>query len=82
MKKFKILAFDGGGIRGALSIEILCRIVDKYPRFLDEIDLFSGTSTGAIIASLLAKEVPLSEIKKLYSKEISKKINFLQNAAF
>ena len=74
MKKFKILAFDGGGIRGALSVEILCRIVDKYPRFLDEIDLFTGTSTGSIIASLLAKGVPLSEIKKLYSKEVSKKI--------
>lgn len=74
MKKFKILSFDGGGIRGALSIEILCRIIDKYPKFLDQVDLFTGTSTGAIIAALLAKGVPIADLKKLYSKEVSKEI--------
>lgn len=84
MKKFKILSFDGGGIRGALSIEILCRILDKYPNFLDEVDLFAGTSTGAIIASFLAKGVSIKDLKKLYSKEIAKeifskpKINFVR----
>lgn len=74
MKKFKILAFDGGGIKGALSIEILSRIVNKYPNFLNEVDLFTGTSTGAIIAALLAKGVPLEELKMLYSKKIASEI--------
>ncbi len=74
MKKFKILSFDGGGIRGALSVEILSRIIIKYPNFLNEIDLFAGTSTGAIIAALLAKGIPIDELKKLYSKEIADKI--------
>lgn len=74
MKKFKILAFDGGGIKGALSIEILNRIILKHPNFLNEIDLFAGTSTGAIIASFLAKGVPLEDLSKLYSKPIAKSI--------
>ncbi|WP_294362501.1 patatin-like phospholipase family protein [uncultured Clostridium sp.] len=74
MKKFKILSFDGGGIKGALSIEILSRIIDNYPNFLNEVDLFTGTSTGAIIAALLAKGVPIDDLKKLYSKEISSEI--------
>lgn len=74
MKKFKILSFDGGGIKGALSIEILSRIIDNYPNFLNEVDLFTGTSTGAIIAALLAKGVPIDDLKKLYSKEISREI--------
>ncbi|MDV4150094.1 patatin-like phospholipase family protein [Clostridium sp. AL.422] len=84
MKKFKILSFDGGGIKGALSIEILSRIVDKYPHFLYDIDLFTGTSTGSIIAALLAKGVPIATLKKLYSSVLSKdvfsnsKLNFIK----
>lgn len=82
MKNFKILSFDGGGIRGALSVEILSRILDKHPKFLDEINLFTGTSTGAIIAALLAKGIPISEVQKLYSKEISKKIFYKSKLNF
>ena len=74
LKTFKILAFDGGGIKGALSVEILNRICSKYPNFLDEVDLFTGTSTGSIIASLLAKEVSINEISNLYSNPTAKKI--------
>lgn len=74
MRKFKILAFDGGGIKGALSIEILNRIILKYPNFLDEIDLFAGTSTGAIIAAFLAKGISINELNRLYSKPIAKSL--------
>lgn len=74
MKKFKILSFDGGGIKGALSIEILSRILNKYPNFLNEVDLFTGTSTGAIIAALLAKGTPIEELRKLYSRDMASDI--------
>lgn len=74
MKKFKILSFDGGGIKGALSVEILSRVINKYPNFLKEIDLFTGTSTGSIIAALLAKGIPIEELKRMYSKEIAGEI--------
>lgn len=74
MKTFKILSFDGGGIRGALSIEILYRLTIKYPNLLDEIDLFTGTSTGSIIAALLANGYSVNEIRNIYSIPVAKKI--------
>jgi patatin-like phospholipase/acyl hydrolase len=37
---------------------VICRIIQnleaKHPGFLDSIDCFAGTSTGSIIAALLA----------------------------
>jgi len=74
LKTFKILAFDGGGVKGALSVEILSRICDKYPNFLDDVDLFTGTSTGSIIASLLANKVSIKDLSYLYSVPVAKKI--------
>ena len=74
MKNFKILSFDGGGVKGALSIEILIRLVNKFPNLLNEVDLFTGTSTGAIIAAFLAKGIPLKELNNLYTTKIAKDI--------
>ena len=74
MKKFKILSFDGGGVKGALSIEILKRIIIKHPNFLDDIDLFAGTSTGAIISAFLAKGLPLDSLNSLYTQKNAKTI--------
>lgn len=74
MRTFKILTFDGGGIRGALSIEILHRIMLRYPNLLKNVDLLSGTSTGSIIASLLAKGISVDEIRNLYDVPTTKKI--------
>jgi patatin-like phospholipase/acyl hydrolase len=71
----KILSLDGGGIRGALTLGYLKRIEDivkaKHPenknfRMSDYFDLIGGTSTGAIIASLLALGKTVDEIKVLY----------------
>lgn len=72
----RILALDGGGIRGALSIAILERIEDLLRarhgndpafRLCDYFDLIGGTSTGAIIASALAaKRYSAAEIKDFY----------------
>jgi len=74
LKSFRILTFDGGGIRGALSIELLHRIILKYPDLLRKVNLVSGTSTGSIIASLLAKGVSIDEIRNLYDVQTTKKI--------
>lgn len=71
----KILSLDGGGIRGALTLGYLKKIEDilraKHPdkpdfRMSDYFDLIGGTSTGAIIASLLSLGKTVDEITGLY----------------
>src|SRR5450631_1255443 len=50
-----VLALDGGGVRGILSLHILAAFEKHFgkPAF-EFFDMFAGTSTGAIIAALLA----------------------------
>lgn len=71
----RILALDGGGIRGALTLGYLQRIEDilreqhyNNPDFAlsDYFDLIGGTSTGSIIASCLAIGMKVSDIKEKY----------------
>jgi uncharacterized protein len=70
----KILSLDGGGIRGALTagylekLESIIREKTNNPKMLlcDYFDLIGGTSTGAIIAALLAIGKTAAEVKELY----------------
>jgi patatin-like phospholipase/acyl hydrolase len=63
----RILAIDGGGIRGYFAVHVLERIQQEHGvRFAHTFDLICGTSTGAIIAAALATEYPLENVKKLY----------------
>ncbi len=71
----KILSLDGGGIRGALTLGYLKKIETiikaKHPenpdyRMSDYFDLIGGTSTGAIIATLLALGKSVDEITEMY----------------
>jgi uncharacterized protein len=70
----RILALDGGGIRGVLTleylevIEALLRQRRNDPNLLlcDYFDLIGGTSTGSIIAAGLACGMPVKDIKTLY----------------
>jgi len=70
----RILALDGGGIRGAITlgflkkIETLLRQQHQNDHLLlcDYFDLIGGTSTGAIIASLLAMGSSADEITAQY----------------
>jgi Patatin-like phospholipase len=72
----RILALDGGGIRGAITIgylqEIQTLLRQRYdnPNLLlcDYFDLIGGTSTGSIIAGGLAIGMDVSDIKALYLK--------------
>jgi uncharacterized protein len=73
-KPKKILSLDGGGIRGALSlgylkkIETTLREKENNPNYVlsDYFDLIGGTSTGAIIATLLALGKQVDEITEMY----------------
>lgn len=73
----RILALDGGGIRGMFTLGVLERVEAVFrtargrPGLVlrDEFDFFAGTSTGAIIATALAWGMPVAEIAQLYLDE-------------
>lgn len=73
--KKKILALDGGGIRGMMTIEVLAEIEDLLRRELKKgpefrlaqfFDFVAGTSTGAIIAACISYGMAMSDIRKFY----------------
>jgi len=72
----KILALDGGGIRGIITIEILykieseLRIREKNPKLVlsDYFDFVAGTSTGALIGACVSMGMSVSEIRSFYEK--------------
>jgi patatin-like phospholipase/acyl hydrolase len=69
--KFKILTLDGGGSKGVYSLGILHEIEKKLGSpLIEHFDCFYGSSTGAIIAALLAQGRTVSEIKELYLEKI------------
>src|SRR5215510_1380527 len=70
----KLLAIDGGGIRGVLSLHILGKIEEilvkesKRPdyRLADYFDYVAGTSTGGIIAAGISLGMSVAEILDFY----------------
>jgi hypothetical protein len=63
----RILAIDGGGLKGALPAALLAEIEDRTgERIVDHFDLIAGTSTGGIIALGLALGLPAREILQFY----------------
>jgi uncharacterized protein len=64
-KPYLILSCDGGGIRGLLTAKVIERLQNEVP-FLDQVDLFAGTSTGGIIALGLAYGYPPTELVAMY----------------
>lgn len=71
----KMLALDGGGIRGMLTVEVLAEIenllrstLQRGPDFVlaDYFDYIAGTSTGAIIAACLSWGMSVDKIRRFY----------------
>ena len=68
----KVLAIDGGGIRGLIPARVLAEIERRCGRPAGELfDLVAGTSTGAIIACALTRPQPLTaeRIARIYLDE-------------
>ena len=66
-KVFKVLAIDGGGIKGLYSSTILEHLEEKYNCNLsDYFDLICGTSTGGLIALALSLNIPAKDISAMY----------------
>ena len=73
--KKKILALDGGGIRGMITIEVLAEIERVLRQKLNRgddfrlahfFDFVAGTSTGAIIAACISSGMAVSDIREFY----------------
>ncbi|HVF57046.1 MAG TPA: patatin-like phospholipase family protein [Pyrinomonadaceae bacterium] len=73
----KLLALDGGGIRGVLTLEVLIKLEALLAkatgkgaafRLCDFFDYIGGTSTGAIIAAGLARGMSARELRDFYQK--------------
>ncbi len=72
----KMLALDGGGIRGIITLEVLARLESILRearaggspdfRLADYFDYIAGTSTGALIASALSVGMSVAEIARFY----------------
>ena len=67
----RILTLDGGGVRGALSVEILARIEEIVrgqgaETLSDYFDYIAGTSSGAILATCLSLGWPVERVRRFY----------------
>src|SRR6185503_11369948 len=71
----RILALDGGGVKGVFTLGMLKVLEDELRRrahgdaafrLCDYYDLIGGTSTGAIIATALALGLSVDELIELY----------------
>src|SRR5437762_4539285 len=75
---FRILSLDGGGAKGFYTLGVLKEIeamlgCPLYKRF----DLVFGTSTGAIIAALIALGHEVDEIHDLYKQHVPSVMKFM-----
>jgi Patatin-like phospholipase len=71
----RILALDGGGVRGAITVAFLERIESilsqregRRVRLGDYFHLVGGTSTGSVIAGAIALGFNAAQVKELYTK--------------
>ncbi|RYY30484.1 MAG: hypothetical protein EOP41_00500 [Sphingobacteriaceae bacterium] len=78
-----IISLDGGGVRGILTLQLLKKMeeIAGLPCY-QFCDMVAGTSTGGIIAGLMAFGKTAAEIEELYTKFVTKvftKRNFFAN---
>jgi len=69
-RPFRILAIDGGGLRGIFAAHLLQCIEQKLGVDLyDSFDMIAGTSTGSIIAAGIARKLPAARLVELYREQ-------------
>jgi patatin-like phospholipase/acyl hydrolase len=70
-KLFRVLSLDGDGAKGFYTLGILREIEALIRCPLHErFDLIFGTSTGAIIAAMLALGRSVEEIQTIYTEHV------------
>ena len=71
MATYRVLAIDGGGIRGLVTTIVLQKLVAEpgLENLLDSIDLVAGTSTGGLLALGIAHGIDLADFRDVYVKK-------------
>lgn len=70
---FYILSLDGGGSLGVYTLGVLEEVAKMLGEPLHEkFDLIYGTSTGAIIGTLIAMKKDINEVSNLYERYVPK----------
>jgi predicted acylesterase/phospholipase RssA len=69
-RPYRIISFDGGGVKGVFTLRLVERLFAKFPNLIKDVDLIAGTSTGGLIALLLARGYSPSQALELYRHNI------------
>ncbi len=69
-RPLRVLSLDGGGAKGFYTLGVLHEIEAMAGPLHERFDLVYGTSTGAIIAAMVALGMPVAEIHELYKKHV------------
>src|SRR5690606_27032530 len=69
--RYRILSLDGGGAKGFYTLGVLREVEALVRRPIHAcFDLIFGTSTGAVIAALLALGSSVEEVHRLYCTHV------------
>lgn len=66
MAKYRILALDGGGLRGVLTAVIMGRLDKEIRGWRTSLDLIAGTSTGGVLALALGRGMQPEDLVNFY----------------
>lgn len=64
------MSFDGGGVLGALSLQLLNRLVRQSPKLISQTDVFAGNSIGSFTALALASGRSPKETLRFFKDHI------------
>lgn len=79
---YRILALDGGGAKGFYTLGVLRELEALLgSRLCDNFELIYGTSTGSIIAALLALGNSVDEVHEIYRANVIKVVDALLPSA-
>lgn len=64
------ITFDGGGLRGYLSVRLLEKVAEQVPDLIEKATLLAGTSIGSINACVLADaDYEIEDLRKFYHEK-------------
>jgi len=70
MNPYFLVAFSGGSVRGIFQMELWDIFTEKFPELPDKVNLYAGSSVGAISGGSQAAGLPIDKIKDIFLKRV------------